>query len=139
MPWTVRYPSYCQSPPSILSLLPNSIDIVDLISAAEFLTVPLCHPNIVLSSLGQSSPRSQFSSAYCCTSCCVLPHIYSADFRYCYTSCHPVATIQQCSSLALPLTDFNPVTQCLLVFFDNFCNHELIKGRHHQNLHYSLK
>ena len=54
--------------------------------------------------------KPQLSSAYCLTSCCVLPHTHSADFRYCHASCHPVATVQQCFSSAYALTDFNPVT-----------------------------
>jgi hypothetical protein len=74
----------------------------------------LCHPSTVSSSLGQSSPKSQLSSAYCCASCCVLPHTHSVDFRYCHASCHPVATVQQCFSSAYALTDFNPVTGVLL-------------------------
>jgi hypothetical protein len=70
----------------------------------------LCHPSTVSSSLGQSSPKPQLSSAYCLASCCVLPHTHSADFRYCHAGCHPVATVQQCFSSAYALTDFNPVT-----------------------------
>ncbi|KAG6782220.1 hypothetical protein POTOM_011614 [Populus tomentosa] len=108
-PWTVRCPSYRQPPLQILSMLPNSIDTADLISAAEFPTVSSCHPSTISSSLGQSSPKSQLSSAYCCASCCVLPYTHYADFRYCHASCHPVVTIQQCSTLAYALTDFNPV------------------------------
>jgi hypothetical protein len=49
------------------------LDAASFTSAAEFPTVPLCHPSIVSSSLGQSSPKPQLSSAYCCVSCCVLP------------------------------------------------------------------
>jgi len=86
------------------------IDAADLTSAAEFPTVPLCHPSTVSSSLGQSSPKPQLSLAYCCASCCVLPHTHSADFRYCHASYHPVATIQQCFSSSYTLMDFNPVT-----------------------------
>ena len=110
MPWTIRCPSYRQPQLPILSTLLNSIDTADLINAAEFPTILLCHPSTVSSSLGQSSPKSQLSSAYCCASCCVLPHTHSADFRYCHVSCHPVATIQQCFPSAYTLTDFNPVT-----------------------------
>jgi hypothetical protein len=83
--------------------------------AAEFPTVPLCHPSTVSSNLGQSSPKPQLSSAYCLASCCVLPHTHSTDFRYCHAGCHPVATVQQCFSLAYALTDFNPVTLNLLL------------------------
>jgi hypothetical protein len=110
MPWTIRCPSYRQPQLPILSTLLNSIDTADLINAAEFPTILLCHPSTVSSSLGQSSPKSQLSSAYCCASCCVLPHTHSADFRYCHASCHRVATIQQCFPSAYTLTDFNPVT-----------------------------
>jgi hypothetical protein len=83
---------------------------VDFVDAAEFPTVSLYHPSTVSSSLGQSSPKPQLSSAYCCASCCVLPHTRSADFHYCHASCHPVATVQQCFLSAYTLTDFNPVT-----------------------------
>jgi len=82
----------------------------DFVDAAEFPTISLCHPSIVLSSLGQSSPKPQLSSAYCCVSCCVLPHTHSADFCYCHASCQPVATVQQCFLSAYTLTDFNHVT-----------------------------
>jgi len=77
--------AYCPD----LSLAPAA----DLTSAAEFPTVPLCHPSIVSSNLGQSSPKPQLSSAYCLASCCVLPHTHSADFHYCHAGCHPVATV----------------------------------------------
>jgi len=86
------------------------LDAASFTSAAEFPTVPLCHPSIVSSSLGQSSPKPQLSSAYCCVSCCVLPRTQSTDFCYCHTSCHLVATIQLCFSSAYTLMDFNPVT-----------------------------
>jgi hypothetical protein len=86
------------------------VDAAEFASAAEFPTVSLCHPSTVSSSLGQSSPKPQLSSAHCCASCCVLPHTHAADFRYCHAGCHPVATIQQCFSSAYTLTDFNPVT-----------------------------
>ena len=33
------------------------LDAADLTNAAKFPTVPLCHPNIVSSSLGQSLPK----------------------------------------------------------------------------------
>jgi hypothetical protein len=103
--------AYCPD----LSLAPAAefLDAADLTSAAKFPTVPLCHPSIVSSSLEQSSPKPQLSSAYCCASCCVLPHTHSVDFRYCHASCHPVATIQQCFLSAYILTDFNPVTEGL--------------------------
>jgi len=93
-----------------LVLAADFVNAADLTSAAEFPTVPLCHPSIVSSSLGQSSPKSQLSSSYCCASCCVLPHTHSIDFRYCHVSCRPIATIQQCFSSAYTLMDFNPVT-----------------------------
>jgi hypothetical protein len=72
--------------------------------------VSLCHPGTVSSSLGQSSPKPQLSSARCCASYCVLPHTHAVDFYYCHAGCHPVATVQQCFSSAYTLTDFNPVT-----------------------------
>ena len=93
-----------------LALAAAFVNTVDLTSVAEFPTVPLCHPSTVSSSLGQSSPKSQLSSTYCCASCCVLPHTHSTDFCYCHASCHPIATIQQCFSSAYILTNFNPVT-----------------------------
>lgn len=71
---------YCPDLSSIPAV--DFVDAADLIGAAEFPTVPLCHPSIASSSLVQSSPKSQLSSAYCCASCCVLPHTHSADFRY---------------------------------------------------------
>jgi len=88
----------------------NFIDAADLTSAAEFPTVPLCHPSTVSSSLEQSSPKPQLSLAYCLASCCVLPHTHSADFRYCHAGCDPVAIVYQCFSSTYALTDFNPVT-----------------------------
>jgi hypothetical protein len=91
------------------------LDAAEFASAAEFPTVSLCHPSTVSSSLGQSSPKPQLSSAHCCASCCVLPHTHAADFRYCHEGCHPVATVQQCFSSAYTLTDFNPVTDILLL------------------------
>jgi len=91
----------------------SSAPAADLISAAKFPTVPLCHPITVSLSLVQSSPKSQLSSAYCCASYYVLPHTHSADFRYYNVSCHPIATIQQCFSSTYSLMDFNPVTLVL--------------------------
>ena len=82
------------------------LDAAEFASAAEFLTVSLCHPSTVSSSLGQSSPKPQLSSAYCLASCCVLPHTHSADFRYCHAGCHPVATVQQCFFVSLCLDGF---------------------------------
>jgi len=89
------------------------LDAANFTSAAELPTVPLCHPSTVSSSLGQSSPKPQFSSAYCLASCSVLPHTHSADFRYCHAGCHPVAIVQQCFSSAYALTDFNPVIEMM--------------------------
>jgi len=106
--------AYC--PDSSSALVADFVDVAefldaaDLTSAAEFPTVPLCHPSTVSSSIGQSSPKPQLSSAYCCANCCVLPHTHSANFRYCHASYHPVAAVQQCFSSAYTLTDFNPVT-----------------------------
>jgi len=91
------------------------VDAAEFASAAEFPTVSLCHPNTVSSSLGQSSPKPQLSSTHCCASCCVLPHTHVADFRYCHAGCHLVATVQQCFLSAYTLTDFNPVTDILLL------------------------
>jgi hypothetical protein len=73
---------------------------------------PLSHCVILAlfrQALDNPRPKSQLSSAYCCASCCVLSRTHSANFRYCHTSYHPVATIQQCFSSAYTLTDFNPV------------------------------
>ena len=105
--WTVHCPDLSSA--SVVDSVDAAefLDAADLINDAEFLTVPLCHPSIVLSSLGQSIVKApQLSPAYCC----VLPHTHAADFRYCHVSCHPVATIQQCFSLAYSLMDLNPVT-----------------------------
>jgi len=113
MPWTVCCPSYRQPLLPILSTLLNSSTLPISPVLPNSPTVSLCHPSTVSSSLGQSLPKPQLSSAYCCASCCVLPHTHSADFRYCHASCHPVATVQQCFSSAYALTDFNPVTGIL--------------------------
>jgi len=104
-------------PLSKLSSAPAAdfVDAVEFASAAEFPTVSLCHPSTVSSSLGQSSPKPQLSSAHCCASCCVLPHTHVADFRYYHAGCHPVAIVQQCFSSAYTLMDFNPVTDILLL------------------------
>jgi len=106
---TAYYPDLSSAPAA------NFVDAANLISAVKLPTVPLCHPNTVSSSLGQSSPKSQLLSVCCCASCCVLPQTHSVDFRYCHASCHPIATIQQCFSLAYTMTDFNPMTGGLLV------------------------
>ena len=111
--------AYC--PDSSSALVADFVDVAefldaaDLANAAEFPTVSLCHPSTVLSSLGQSSPKSQLSLAHCCVSCCVLPHTHAVDFRYCHAGCHPVATVQQHFSSAYTLTDFNPVTETVLL------------------------
>ena len=101
------------------------LDAADFTSAAEFPTVSLCHPSTVSSSLGQSSPKPQLSSAHCC----LLPHTHAADFYYCHAGCHPVATVQQCFSSAYAWTDFNPVTPRMKV----------VKGSEFMNLFVGFK
>jgi hypothetical protein len=79
---------------------------------------PLSHcviPTLFRQALDNPRPKSQLLSVYYCASYCVLPPTHSADFRYCHASCHPIATIQQCFSLAYTMTDFNPMTGGLLV------------------------